>query len=169
MVYMLGGAPANGKSTLVDSGILPHPKGILKIDPDAIKSMIPEYNRMLNSGDEFLSKAAAKFTHEESSHISKVIQRKLNEGRIDYILDGVNDGSFEKLSGRDVPLDFVNDMNSEISKLVPEIIKNKAVDELYLWDTNINGNPRLILEQVDGKLKIHDQRLYDAFLVKYKR
>jgi predicted ABC-type ATPase len=200
--YMLGGAPANGKSTLVDSGILPHPKGILKIDPDAIKAQIPEYNRMLNSGDALLRKRAAAFVHEESSYLSKLIQGETNRQKFDFVLDGVNDGAFDKLAGkiaqikstgrrvradyvsldadlsvklavqraaktgRDVPLNFVNEMNSEVSKLVPEIIKNKTIDELYLWDTNINGKPRLILTQIDGRLKIYDRGLYNDFLRK---
>ena len=202
-VYMLGGAPANGKSTVVDSGLLPHPKGSLIIDPDKIKGMIPEYKKMLASGNKSIIKAAANFVHEESSMLGKEIQRRAFMQNYGTIIDGVNDGKFEKVTvkvaeirklsskpiradyvsldsdlsvklatiraektGRDVPLKYVKDMNQEVSKLVPKLIKNNTFDELYLWDTNANGKPRLILKQVNGKLDIIDQDLYDRFLKK---
>lgn len=96
-VFMLGGPPANGKSTLVKSGMLPHPKQTILVDPDAIKAMIPEYNQMIKSGRKSLINPAAAFIHEESSYLSKRIQAELLKARKDYVLDGVNDGEFEKL------------------------------------------------------------------------
>lgn len=202
-IYMLGGAPANGKSTLVDSGLLPHPKGAMVVDADKVKGMIPEYRNMLKSQDKDLIRAAANFVHEESSMLGKRIQQYAFDKDIAMVIDGVNDGAFEKVSskvtnmreltgkrvradyvsldtelsvklaqiraektGREVPLKFIKDNNREISKLIPKLIENKTFDELYLWDTNINGTPRLILEQVNGVLKIHDQSLYDRFLKK---
>lgn len=202
-VYMLGGAPANGKSTVVDSGLLPHPKGGLVIDPDKIKGMIPEYKSMLASGNKDIIKAAANFVHEESSLIGKEIQKRALQGNYGTIIDGVNDGSFDKVvkkitdikkvsgkpiradyvsldsdlsvklatiraekTGREVPIGYIKDMNKEISKLVPRLIENNTFDELYLWDTNINGEPRLILRQIKGELEIVDKTLYDRFLKK---
>ena len=203
-VYMLGGAPANGKSSVVDSGKLPHPKGALIIDPDKIKGMIPEYKRMIESGNPDLVKAAANFVHEESSYLGKAIQEKAMRGNYGTIIDGVNDGSFEKVAkkikkireqsggkpiradyvsldsdlsiklakirsaktGREVPLDYVSDMNREVSKLVPDLIENDTFDELYLWDTNVQGEPRLILTHINGKTTISDRKLYEDFLKK---
>lgn len=69
-------------------------------------------------------------------------------------------------TGRDVPLSYIRKMNKEISVLVPKLIDNKVFDELYLWDTNINGKPRLILKQIKGKLEIKDKDLYRRFLNK---
>lgn len=204
-VYMLGGAPANGKSSVVDSGMLPHPEGGLIIDPDKVKGMIPEYKTMLASGDKELIGAAANFVHEESSILGKEIQRRAFAQKYGTIIDGVNDGAFEKVvakadeirklsgkpiradyvsldtdlslkladiryqkTGRRVPPDYIAKMNKEVSVLVPELIKNNTFDELYLWDTNINGKPRLILKQVNGKLEIVDKDLYRRFLDKAK-
>ncbi|MDD3404952.1 MAG: zeta toxin family protein [Paludibacteraceae bacterium] len=203
VVYMLGGAPANGKSTLVDSGLLPHPKGVLVVDADKIKSMIPEYETMLKSGNKTLIKKAANFVHEESSMLGKQIQKKAFDKNIGVVIDGVNDGTFNKVAervadirqktgkpvradyvsldtdlsiklaklraektGRKVPLPYIKNMNREISKLVPQLIENNTFDELYLWDTNINGTPRLILKMVNGKLEISDKKLYEKFLEK---
>ena len=204
-VYMLGGAPANGKSTLVNSGLLPHPKGALVVDPDKVKAMIPEYQKMISSGDKGLVAAAANFVHEESSLIGKRIQKEAFARGMTTVIDGVNDGSFEKVSekvskiretsgkriradyvsldtdlslrlarlraqktGRVVPESYIRSCNSEISKLIPKAINSGVFDELYLWDTNINGTPRLILKMVDGKLNIVSKELYNSFLNKAK-
>ena len=205
-VYMLGGAPANGKSTLVDSGLLPHPKGALVIDPDKVKSMIPEYQKMITSGDKTLIAAAANFVHEESSLLGKRIQKEAFNRGVATIVDGVNDGSFDKVAekvskiremsgkriradyvsldtdlslklaqlraektGRVVPESYIRSCNSEISKIIPKAVKNAVFDELYLWDTNINGTPRLILKMVDGELSIESRKLYESFLNKAKK
>lgn len=196
--YMLGGATANGKSTLVNSGKLPHPKGILTVDSDKIKSLIPEYNTMLANGD----KLAASFVHEESSMLAKRLIETAQRNGNNFVLDGVNDGSIEKVmkkiagykkggktiradycsldsnlsldlararaekTGRFVPEKFTKATNVEVSNLVPELIKRNAIDELYLWDTNVQGKARLILTQINGKLKIHSKELYDRFLLK---
>ena len=202
-VYILGGAPANGKSSVVESGELPHPKGALVIDPDKVKSMIPEYNQMINSGNKTLIEKAASFVHEESSYLGKKIQEMALKSNYGTIIDGVNDGSFEsvvkkikkireisdkpvrvdyvsldtelskklaticaKKTGRTVPMDYIEEMNKEISLLVPKLLKNNTFDELFLWDTNMEGKPRLILKQVGGKLKIFDEELYQRFLKK---
>ncbi len=191
---------------MVDSGALPHPKNILVIDPDKVKGMIPEYKNMLQSGNKTLIKNAANFVHEESSYLGKIIQEKALKNNYGVVFDGVNDGSFEKVSkkvklykslsnkpiradyvsldsdlsvklatiraektGREVPLPYIKKCNKEISVLVPKLIKNKTFDELYLWDTNINGKPRLILKQINGKLDIIDRQLYDDFLNKAKK
>lgn len=202
-VYMLGGAPANGKSTLIDSGLLPHPKRGLTVDPDRVKSMIPEYQNILKSGKKNLIVEAANFVHEESSHIGKKIQRTALQRNISLIIDGVNDGDFDKLvekvegirkisgkkvradyvsldselslklaqarakaTGRSVPLNYVAQMNSEISKLIPKLLDKKVFDELYLWDTNIEGKPRLILSFINGEIQEMNTELYRLFLSK---
>lgn len=197
-IFTTGGAPANGKSTLTNAGLLPHPKKILKVDPDEIKKMIPEYAKMVEGNDPL----AAAFVHEESSLLGKRIIGESLKRNNDFLIDGVGDGTFESLSrkiksyqatgkrvrsdyvtldtdlsiklakeraiktGREVPLDYIKEMNSEISKLIPKLIENNTLDELFLWDTNINGKPRLILSQINGKLKIVDKKLYDNFLRK---
>lgn len=40
---MMGGAPASGKSSIVDGGFLNEPKGLVYIDADKAKRMLPEY------------------------------------------------------------------------------------------------------------------------------
>ena len=204
-VYMLGGAPANGKSTLVDSGLLPHPKGALVIDPDKLKAMIPEYGVMTGSGSQELIRQAANFAHEESSMLGKRIQAEAYKRDISVVVDGVNGGSIEKVSkkidgirkmsgkkvradyvtldtdlslelaqkrakktGRVVPESFIRSSNRNIAELIPQLIEQNVFDELYLWDTNVNGTPRLILKLVDGVLHVESPELYEKFLAKAK-
>lgn len=197
-MYILGGAPANGKSTLVDSGKLPIPKGVLKIDADEIKGKIPEYNELVANGDP----AAARFVHEESSYLTKQVIKAGLERNYDLVSDGVQDGSFDDLlaklqgyknagkalignyvsldlekslqyareraarTGREVPEPYIRDMNREIAKLVPKLLQAGIFDEFKLWDTNVSGSPRLIVEQKNGQTNVVDQQLYDNFLSK---
>lgn len=95
--YMTGGAPANGKSTYLESEFSAVPKkGIVEIDSDAIKGGLPEYNYLLKKKD----RGAAAFVHEESSALSKkFVKRSISEGN-DTLLDGVGDGGYEKLKSK---------------------------------------------------------------------
>ena len=62
---MTGGPSANGKSTLLNSGKINHPKNMVTIDSDAIKTDLPEYNALIKTKDP----RAAPFAHEESSKL----------------------------------------------------------------------------------------------------
>ena len=194
-IFMLGGAPANGKSSFMESGIIKYPDTALKIDPDKIKELLPEYNYLVDQNNP----EAAAIVHEESSYISKTLRKIAIEEGIDLILDGVANDSFEKRkddlealkinghkiridyvtletelslklaeirfaeTGRLVPETFIRETNRNFAKLIPQIIENQLFEELYLWDTNIKAQPRLILSQKNGKLQIESKALYDNF------
>ena len=197
---MLGGAGANGNSSLTESGKLPHPKQTIVIDPDKVKGMIPEYKMMLESNDPNLIARAANFVHEESSYLEKEIRKQALTNNWATVLDGVNNNSAEKIhanaetvrklsgkpvradyvtldtelslklaeirakkTGREVPKEVLLKANKSISKEFPAILENKSFDELYLWDTNENGNPRLILTQINGVTKMYNKELWDRF------
>lgn len=91
-VFMLGGAPANGKSSFLESLFCPYPATALKIDPDEIKEKLPEYTFMLNNKEPL----AAAIVHEESSLISKKLKSAAMAKGIDLILDGVADDTIQK-------------------------------------------------------------------------
>ena len=69
-------------------------------------------------------------------------------------------------SGREVPEAYIKKVNKTVSDILPEAIKKGYFDEVNLWDTNINGKPRLILRHIDGVTTIENQKLYDRFLAK---
>ena len=194
-IFMLGGAPANGKSTFLKSKIVEYPKAAIKIDPDEIKTMLPEYTIMTKMHEPL----ASSIVHEESSFIAKEIRRISIEAGYDIIIDGVaNDTLYRRLqdieelrsnghyiridyvtidtflslkladlrykfTGRQVPETYIIEKNRKIALLIPELIENKAFDELYLWDTNIQNTPRLILSQKKGKLNLINEVLYENF------
>ncbi len=88
----LGGGPASGKTRgLGAAGV--DPKKMVHIDPDNIKTMIPEYREMTTAGN----KLAAGFAHEESSYLSKRIMKEAAKRRYNVLIDGTGDGKIEKL------------------------------------------------------------------------
>lgn len=86
VAYVMGGGGASGKGTVLKAlqevGAIPR-EGIIHIDPDAIKSVIPEYGAMLERGD---SRGAA-VVHEESSTLAKAVLAKAEAGKYDLVLD----------------------------------------------------------------------------------
>src|SRR6202012_2948493 len=90
-VYMLGGAPANGKSSLLRSGFLTYPKDALKVDSDEIKLKLPEYRYMLNLKEP----RAAVTVHEESSSINRSLRLEALKRGMDIVWDGMADDSLE--------------------------------------------------------------------------
>lgn len=90
-VYMLGGAPANGKSRLLKSGFLPHPERALRVDVDEIKLELPEYRYMVESREP----KAAVIIHDESSAIGYEIRQAALRRGLDLVWDGTADESLE--------------------------------------------------------------------------
>lgn len=195
IVYLTGGAPANGKSTLLESGLVDIPDNILEINADRIKEYLPEYKRGIENRNPY----AAKIVHEESSFLSKkFIERAMNE-QYAVVLDGVGNGSPEKLkaktdsyrekgykiiayyvnldtdlslelnedrfkrTGRFVPPEYVKEMNSSIPKYFRTYTESDNFDEAYLYDTNIQGEPRLMAEYKNKNFSVINKILFRIF------
>ena len=94
--YFMGGAPATGKSSIINSGDVTLPEGILVLDADRIKGYLPEYEQMVSNR---VQEAAAR-AHEESSTISKQIVNQAVNQKWDLVLDGVGDGSYEGMKAK---------------------------------------------------------------------
>lgn len=90
--YMTGGAPANGKSTYLESEFSEIPENIIEIDSDFIKSKLPDYNKLIETKS---WKSAAATVHEESSALSKEFLAKSLDEDYDTLLDGVGDGGYD--------------------------------------------------------------------------
>jgi predicted ABC-type ATPase len=86
----LGGGTASGKSTLMagQAGA-----DQVHIDPDAIKTQLPDYQAMVKAGD---PKAAA-FAHEESSYLGKRIQAEAAARKLNMLVDGTGDNAYESM------------------------------------------------------------------------
>lgn len=97
-MYMLGGGPAAGKSTIVRAGEggLPPADKAVQVNADDLKEAFPEYERM-RFGDTSDFYNAASFAHEESSMLSKQLQNVGVQQRKDIVLDGTGNSKIEAL------------------------------------------------------------------------
>lgn len=94
--YIMGGGPAAGKSTVLQSGGVVIPENTVSVDTDYIKTMIPEYERELALDNP----AASLVVHEESSYLAKRISfRAVKEG-YNVVKDGTGDNSIEHLQAQ---------------------------------------------------------------------
>jgi hypothetical protein len=97
-LYMTGGGYGSGKSTILNSPLIGFPPTgeALRIDPDAVKALIPEYVQMTANGDP----AAATFVHEESSYIAKQgVMDALGNG-YDVVYDSSGDSGIVRLTNK---------------------------------------------------------------------
>jgi len=72
-----------------------------------------------------------------------------------------------KQTGRKVPESNLRYIHEQVSRNIPQAIRDGLFDELNLYDTNnLEGGPKLILSYKDGKMKVHDPIAYKKFLDK---
>jgi hypothetical protein len=102
---LMGGG--SGKGTVLKSqsamdsagefGVPIPSKNVVRIDPDEIKPILPEFKVFADSGRKDDS---ASYLHEESSAIAKRIQRVALKDRLDVLLDGTGNSKEIKLQGK---------------------------------------------------------------------
>jgi len=100
IAYVMGGGPAAGKSSALRDGGIIIPDNTVHIDSDQIKAKIPEYDNMVSKKN---PKSAA-FVHEESSAVSKELQKRASSGGYNTLLDGTGDSSIESLESKIVAM-----------------------------------------------------------------
>ena len=101
---LMGGGGGSGKGTVPKNpiamnqseqyGVKIPTSNVVVIDPDEIKSILPEFKYMVSIGKK---EDAAGFTHEESSAISKIIQRESFGLGLEVLLDGTGNSKASKL------------------------------------------------------------------------
>ena len=164
--HMMGGGPASGKSSVINSGQVKLPKNHALIDPDAIKAKLPEYNPLVAARN---PKAAA-FVHEESSFLSKEILRAGGDIRGNVVLDGTGDGGFAKLrkkvgvlkdEGYKIKADYVTiPTDTAVSRSAIRAAETgRAVPESVIRETHAAVS-RDFKKAVDGGL-FDEVRLFD--------
>jgi predicted ABC-type ATPase len=84
----LAGGPASGKSTLVNSGRARPKPDAVDVNPDIVRTMLPEYQALVAAGDE----GASAKVHEEASHISKMVMNLALMRRHHVTVDGTGNG-----------------------------------------------------------------------------
>lgn len=190
---MLGGGPASGKTKAAQAAEREFADAI-KIDPDAIKAMLPEYAQMT-------AEQAAGFVHEESSYISKRVMDAALESRAHIILDAVGNNSVESVlakiekarsadygvhgryvtipteealaralargirSGRVVHPEVIEKLHSGVSNVFPQVMHE--FDSAALYDNATEWKHVLSVFRGQPEV-IHDLEAWRAFLRKAK-
>ncbi len=95
---ILGGGPAAGKSTMVnsDAGAKLRDKNTVMVNADDMKAELPEYQAMSAAKNP----NAANFVHEESSYLAARLQAASFENRFNVTLDGTGNSQPAKLRGK---------------------------------------------------------------------
>ena len=96
-LYLMGGGPASGKSSIIRSGDVEHPSDHVLANSDEFKPKLPEYNKEIAAGN---SDKAAAFVHEESSLVNNKVMVASASGNKDTVWDGTGDSSIEKLEAK---------------------------------------------------------------------
>jgi predicted ABC-type ATPase len=92
-VWFLGGGGGSGKTTAFEGGTIGIPTDALRVDPDEIKTMIPEYREWVNQG----VGEAASFVHSESKHVFEHVTHSLVNANADFVYDTTGNGSYSNL------------------------------------------------------------------------
>lgn len=164
---MTGGAPANGKSTFLDSRSSKIPKKILNVNSDLIKEKLPEYELLTGKKDP----RAAAFVHEESSALSKRIAAKaIKDGR-PMLLDTVGDGSIDSMAkkvsgfrknGHRISADYVT-LDTDLSVKLAEARARKTGREVPLdYVLSMNKEVSRLLPQYVERGFFDELRLWDT-------
>lgn len=74
---------------------------------------------------------------------------------------------YEK-TGRYVPRSYIRKVNRDITNTVVKLGYSGKADEINLWDTNINGKPRLVATAKGGSWTIKSPELWQNFMLKSK-
>lgn len=94
-LYLMGGGPASGKSSLIRKGVVKHPAHVLA-NPDEFKADLPEYREGVAAKDSGIAAA----THDESSYLNKRVMSEAASRNKNVVWDGTGDSTFENLKGR---------------------------------------------------------------------
>jgi len=191
-LFMLG-TTASGKST-ARKNLEENPFGDytpVEVDPDAIKGMIPEYQKAVEAS----AKDAAMMAHEESSDIAKELQRRAVAKRMNVIVDGTG----ANLSSMRKKILASKEAGHHATALMPHVVAEECVrraearaektgryvprhivedcaakvgknfleltkdfDSFHLFD-NHEKKPRLIMKAPPKPPKIVDAALFEKF------
>jgi SPP1 gp7 family putative phage head morphogenesis protein len=180
VVYVMGGGPAAGKSTIIAS--LGLTENRVNVAPDDVKEQLPEYKKMVAAGDV----NAGMYVHRESSAVGDLMIDRAVAGKYNVLIDGTGDGRLDgldkflkgikargsrvvanyvtvdpdvavarmlergKRTGRYVPESVTRLTHRNVSRIVPEAIRRGVYDEFTLWDTDTKGRPPVKVASARG-------------------
>ncbi len=193
MLFTAGGA-GSGKTTALD--VLPdlEPEDAVLIDPDDIKVLIPEYEKLIAEGDH----RAVTLVHDESIDIATKLLRRVTKDGYNATMDGTGaspmfvgrlnaalDKKYEvkvayfntdvptalarieerkKKTQRAVNPDVAWDMHRNASRIFHDVYELGIAMDVY--DTTGEMPVHVMTAEAGADLEILEQGLFDAFLAK---
>lgn len=163
-VYVMGGGPASGKSVML--GKLDTPSNVVTVDPDHIKTLLPEFREGTARGDAH----AGTMVHEESSALAKRIVAEAVRDRYQIVVDGTGDNSYENLTrkvesyragGAQIVANYVTvDTETAVARAYSRGVRTgRFVPETFLREVHRNISdiiPRAIEDGLYDELTIWD-------------
>jgi hypothetical protein len=70
---------------------------------------------------------------------------------------------------RRVPEAVIRQTHRDVSQTFEKALLRGSYDDLELWDTTIEKQPRLVVSAKGKDYKIHDQKLWETFQAKGKK
>jgi predicted ABC-type ATPase len=190
--WIMGGGPAAGKSSLLRKGLEKIPENHVLANSDEVKVLLPEYKTKGRQGAAFVheeSSYLAKQIAQEAADrgynvlldgtgdsriekLAKKVQMMGGKGKVHGIYVTVDPDEAVRRSmkraertGRWVPESVIRGSHAGVSRVFPTAEHLDLFKSLRLYDNN-GSSPRLIAEEVGGKLNVLDQAAYDDFLSK---
>lgn len=176
IVVFLGGGSGSGKDSLLAAGVFDVPANHVESNPDISKEFLPEYANGLARKDEGIAHAV----HEESSMMSKEVQRRTMEAGINLVVNGTGDSpkiidgevDISKLAGK---VQAVRDrgaqvVNGEYATISTEEAIKRATDRAKNPESPSYGRvvPEKFIREIHEGIssavpEILRTRLYDEF------
>lgn len=193
----MGGGSASGKSTIRNEFVKKYSQDgwqAVVIDPDAIKSLLPEYQTLVNENAEL----AADVVHDESSDLGEKLFSRCLEQRLTFVYDGTmkNLEKYDRLIDQaralgykttaviaDVPLETAlrreelrfaeegrrvpREVVEATHALVPQTVNrlNIKLDTVMMFDTS-KSSPELFYSKINGEIALCKEARLEQFLAK---
>ena len=193
-VTIMAGGPGAGKTHILKTHNI-DTSNTVTIDPDKIKTMLPEFQEQVSKGN----RSASAFVHEESSYLSAMVRQVALQKGYNILHDSTGGSSAEKITksaaeyrekGYNVKAIYVTvdtktalqraeDRGNRTGRHVPtEVVTSthqrvsrlfpvalKTYDSIDVYDTSGGGNKK-IFTKTPNSVKVLDRKAYKAFLDK---
>lgn len=141
---MMGGGPASGKSSALESGSVQlfDEKSSVTIDPDYMKTKLPGYKEMAKNDP-----GAASYYHEESSALAKRLYQVACNENYNVTYDGTGDGSAKSVESK---INTARDKGYKVTGVYVTVDTNEAVKRnqaRYDHAVAKGESPRLVPEE----------------------
>lgn len=96
VLHVLGGGSGAGKGELQRQHIVKFHDGVVKVDPDEVKQLLPEFGHLKKAADD----RAANFVHSESSDVGVEASHKAMREGLNVVLDSTGNGTLQEFKER---------------------------------------------------------------------